>query len=75
MPEVAKLKEQYEFNAANHAMVGDPCSRTVFDPLKMTEIPGNIWVRGTIAQGSDLRPPLGIELKIQGKDILAVRME
>jgi hypothetical protein len=75
MPEVAKLKEQYEFNAAKHAMVGDPCSRTVFDPLKMTEIPGNIWVRGTIAQGSDLRPPLGIELKIQGKDILAVRME
>jgi hypothetical protein len=73
--DVAKLKEQYDFNAGRHPMVGDPCSRTVFDPLKMTEIPGNIWVRGSIAQGSDLRPPLGIELKIQGKDIQAIRME
>jgi len=26
-------------------------------------------------QGSDLRPPLGIEVKIEGKDIFAVRME
>jgi hypothetical protein len=25
--------------------------------------------------GSDLRPPLGIEVKIQGKEILAIRME
>ena len=73
--DTAKLKEQYEFSGARHPMVGDPCSRTVFDPLKMTEIPGNIWVRGTIAQGSDLRPPLGIQVQIQGKDIQAIRME
>jgi hypothetical protein len=73
--DIAKLKEQYEFSGARHPMVGDPCSRTVFDPLKMTEIPGNIWVRGTIAQGSDLRPPLGIQVQIQGKDIQAIRME
>jgi hypothetical protein len=26
-------------------------------------------------QGSDLRPPLGIEIKVQGKKILAVRTE
>jgi hypothetical protein len=32
-------------------------------------------VRGAIVQGSDLRPPLGIELKVQGKNIQAVRME
>jgi hypothetical protein len=73
--DVAKLKEQYDFNAARHPMVGDPCSRTVFDPLKMAEIPGNIWVRGSIVQGSDLRPPLGIEIQIQNKNILAVRKE
>jgi hypothetical protein len=41
----------------------------------MTNLPGNVWVRGAIAQGSDLRPPLGVEIKIQGKDILAVRAE
>jgi hypothetical protein len=74
LEDVAKLKEQYDF-AARHPMVGDPCSRTVFDPLKMSNIPGNIWVRGSIAQGSDLRPPLGIEIKIQNKNILAVRKE
>ncbi len=73
--DVAKLKEQYEYAGARHPMVGDPCSRTVFDPLKMTEIPGNVWVRGAIAQGSDLRPPLGIQVQIQDKDIQATRME
>jgi hypothetical protein len=73
--DTAKLKDQYGFNAARHPMVGDPCSRTVFDPLKMSEIPGNIWVRGSIAQGSDLRPPLGIEIQIRNKSILATRME
>ena len=73
--DAAKLKEQYDFSGARHPMVGDPCSRTVFDPLKMTEIPGNIFVRGSIVQGSDLRPPLGIEVQIQAKNILAVRME
>jgi hypothetical protein len=70
-----KLTTDYGFRAAKHAMVGNPCSRTLFDPTKMTLLPGNVWVRGAIAQGSDLRPPLGIELKIQGKDILAMRME
>jgi hypothetical protein len=56
-------------------MVGNPCSRSLFDPLKIMNIPGGVWVRGAIAQGSDLRPPLGIELEIRGKDILAARME
>jgi hypothetical protein len=74
LDDVAKLKEQYAF-AARHPMVGDPCSRTVFDPLKMSNIPGNIWVRGSIAQGSDLRPPLGIEIQIENKSILAMRKE
>jgi hypothetical protein len=73
--DLAKLKSDYDFQGARHPMVANPCSRTVFDPLKMTSIPGNIWVRGGIAQGSDLRPPLGIEIQIQGKNILAVRME
>jgi hypothetical protein len=70
-----KLKTDYGYRAARHPMVGNPCSRTVFDPLKMTNLPGNIWVRGAIVQGSDLRPPLGIEIKIEEKDIFAVRKE
>jgi hypothetical protein len=70
-----RLINDYDFRAPKHPMVGNPCSRSVFDPLKMTEIPGNFWVRGSLVQGSDVRPPLGIELKIQGKGILAIRME
>ncbi len=74
--DLGKLKDDYDFHGAKHPMVGNPCSRTVFDPLKMSNIPGNnIWVRGGIMQGSDVRPPLGIEVKIQAKNILAVRME
>ena len=75
LKDLGKLKDEYDFHGAKHPMVGNPCSRTVFDPLKMTNIPGNIWVRGGIAQGSDLRPPLGIQVQIQGKNVLAVRME
>jgi hypothetical protein len=70
-----KLKTDYGFRAPKHPMVGNPCSRTVFDPLKMSNLPGNVWVRGGIVQGSDLRPPLGVEIEVKGKDILAVRSE
>lgn len=73
--DMQKLTGEYDFRAAKHPMVGNPCSHTLFDPLKMTTIPGDYLVRGAIAQGSDLRPPLGIELQVRGKDILAVRME
>lgn len=73
--DIEKLKNDYDFQAAKHPMVGNPCNRTVFDPLKLTNLPGNVWVRGAIVQGSDLRPPLGIELKIKGKSIQAIRME
>jgi hypothetical protein len=73
--DVARLINDYGFRGAKHPMVGDPCSRSVFDPLKMGEIPGNFWVRGTQVQGSDVRPPLGIELQVKNKNILALRME
>jgi hypothetical protein len=70
-----RLHRDYGFRAAQHAMIGDPCSRTVFDPEKMTMLPGNIWVRGAIVQGAGVRPPLGIELRIKDKKILAIRHE
>ncbi|MGB6596865.1 MAG: hypothetical protein WA621_01025 [Candidatus Acidiferrum sp.] len=73
--DLGKLKSDYDFKAARHPMVGNPCSRTVYDPLKLSNLPGDVWVRGAIAQGSDLRPPLGIEVNVQGKNIQAIRME
>ena len=73
--DVAKLETDYGFSAAKHPMVGNPCSRTLFDPLKMTNLPGDFFVRGGIVQGSDLRPPLGVEIRVRGKNILAIRTE
>jgi hypothetical protein len=73
--DIGKLRTEYGFRSAKHPMVGNPCSRTIFDPLKMMNIPGGVWVRGAIVQGSALRPPLGIEVEIRGKQILAARME
>jgi len=73
--DLARLKSDYGFKGARHPMVGNPCSRTLYDPLKLSNLPGDVWVRGAIVQGSDLRPPLGIELNVQGKSIQAVRME
>jgi hypothetical protein len=76
--DVAKLRTDYDYKAARYPMVGDPCTRTVFDPLKMGQLPGNasnIWARGLIVQGSDLRPPLGIEVRVEGKEIQAIRSE
>ena len=73
--DLQKLRTEYGYQQARHPMVGNPCSRTLFDPLKYASIAGNVLVRGAIAQGSDLRPPMGIEIQIHGKNILATRME
>jgi hypothetical protein len=73
--DTARLREEYGFRSASHPMIGNPCSRTVYDPLRYGSIGGNVLARGAVMQGSDLRPPLGIEVRIKARDILAVRME
>jgi len=70
-----KLRDDYGYRAANHPLVGNPCSHNLYDPLKTTNLPGNIWIRGAIVQGSDIRPPFGVEIEVRGKDVLAVRTE
>ena len=70
-----KLLKDYDFHHANHPLVGNPCTHTLYDPLKTLSYPGNVWIRGAIVQGSDVRPPIGVEIKIQGKEILAIRTE
>jgi eukaryotic-like serine/threonine-protein kinase len=72
--DVAKLSSDYGFAAAR-PMVVNPCSHTVFDPLQLKELPGNILVRGAIVRGSDPRPPYGIEIKVIANQIQAVAME
>ncbi len=72
--DLAKLSSEYGF-AARHPMVVNSCSRSVFDPLQLKELPGNIMVRGAIAKGYDPRPPYGIELKVSANQIQALAME
>ncbi len=70
-----RLREDYGYRQGTHPMVGDPCSRSVIDPLKMSVMPGNVWVRGGVVQGVDVRPPLQIEVVVKGQSIIANRME
>jgi len=71
--DLKKLDTEYHYRAS-HPMVGDPCNRTVFDLTRYGNAPGGL-VRGEIAQGAGVRPPIAIEIRKRGKEILAERME
>src|SRR5260370_29317641 len=73
--DLEKLRTDYGYQQARHPMIGNPCNRSLYDPLKYSPLPGSVLARGAVVQGSDLRPPLGIDTKIHGKQILVVRME
>jgi hypothetical protein len=72
--DVGKLASQYRFKAS-HPMVVNPCDSTVYDPLKVGAIGGNTWVRGEIVQGSGLRPPISIEVRVVGRSVVADSIE
>src|SRR5215467_12937589 len=72
--DLAQLSSDYGFEAG-HPMVVNPCSGAIFDPLQLKVLPGNIFVRGAMVRGYDLRPPLGIEIKVSGNQIRATAME
>ena len=71
--DLQKLDTEYHYRAS-HPMVGDPCNKTVFDLTRYGTAPSGV-VRGEIAQGAGMRPPMAIEIRTHGKQILAVRME
>jgi hypothetical protein len=73
--DLEKLRTAYGYEQARHPMVGNPCNRSLYDPLRYAALPGGVLGRGAVVHGSDLRPPLGIENKIHGKQVLAIRME
>ena len=58
-------------------MVGDPCNHTVYDLLRYGAGSGSDGglVRGEIAQGNGIRPPLAIEIRVDGKQVVAARIE
>jgi hypothetical protein len=73
--DLQKLRNDYGYWRATHPMIANPCTRSLYDPLKYATLPGDILARGLIVQGAELRPPLSIEVKIKGNQILATRME
>jgi hypothetical protein len=70
-----KLKADYGYRA-EHPMVGDPCNHTVYDLLRYGGGASNDdLVRGVIVQGNGIRPPMAIEIKVQGNNVVAGRSE
>jgi len=71
--DLKKIADDYGYRA-RHPMVVDPCNLTVFNPLAMGDV-GGIIARGEVVQGTTIRPPLAIELKIEGNRIMALQTE
>ncbi|MBI3668778.1 MAG: hypothetical protein HY237_03220 [Acidobacteria bacterium] len=72
--DVGKLSSQYSYRA-KHPMVADPCNGIVYDPLRMGTVGGGVWARGDVVQGAGIRPPISIEVRVQGNHLVAGRME
>jgi hypothetical protein len=69
-----KITAQYKYKAS-HPMVVSPCDNTVYDPMKVGNLGGDTLARGEIVQGSALRPPLSIDVRVSGTSIIADNME
>jgi hypothetical protein len=69
-----QLSAKYGYHAS-HPMVVNPCNNTVYDPLKVGPLGGSTWARGEIVQGGGMRPPLSIDVVVNGRSIIADRME
>ncbi len=69
-----KLASQYGY-AARHPMVANPCSSTLYDPLRLGTLPNGAWARGEVVQGSGIRPPVAIETHLRAGHLVATRIE
>jgi hypothetical protein len=71
--DMQKLHAEYGFRGS-HPMVADPCNRAVFDLMRYGSGPAGL-VRGEIAHGAAVRPPLAIEIQVRGKQVIAQKIE
>ncbi|HTZ73687.1 MAG TPA: serine/threonine-protein kinase [Candidatus Aquilonibacter sp.] len=71
--DLQKLAKTYDY-PADHPLVVDPCSDTLFDLLHYGG-PMNDEVRGEMVRGSAVRPPIAIEVQQRGDSILATQIE
>lgn len=68
-----KLATQYQLTA-DHPMVADSCTHTVYDLTRYGSGPNGV-VRGAIVKGEGIRPPIAIEVRARGKEVVATRIE
>jgi hypothetical protein len=69
-----EISSRFGFSAT-HPMVADACSNTLYDPTRMGTLPNGSWARGEIVQGSGFRPPLQVEIRIDGEKLISIRSE
>jgi hypothetical protein len=72
--ELEKLRTDYDF-PASHPMVVNTCSRTVYDLLRYGGASDGALVRGEVVEGLGIRPPMAIEVRVEAKQLVTVRME
>ena len=71
--DLSQIASEYHYTAA-HPMIVDPCNHAVYDLEKYGPGPNGV-VRGAIVYGAGVRPPLAIEMKVKGNQIVAVQIE
>jgi hypothetical protein len=69
-----QIASRFGFNAS-HPMIADPCSSALYDPMRMGTLPNGSWARGEIVHGSGFRPPMQIEIHLDGNKLIAGRAE
>jgi hypothetical protein len=69
-----EISSRFGFSAT-HPMIADGCSNTLYDPTRMGTLPNGSWARGEIVQGAGYRPPLQIEIRLDGDKLISVRSE
>jgi hypothetical protein len=72
--DLGSLASQYGYRA-RHPMVANPCSGSIYDPLRLGTLPTGAWVRGEVVQGSGVRPPIAIEIHMRAGHLVATRIE
>jgi hypothetical protein len=71
--DLSQIANEYHYTAT-HPMVVDPCNHAVYDLEKYGPGPNGV-VRGAIVYGAGVRPPLAIEMKAKGNQIVAIQIE
>ena len=72
--DLEKLRSDYNVRAS-HPMVVNSCNRTIYDLLRYGGSSDGGLVRGDGVEGAGIRPPIAIEVRVEGKHLIAVRME